>query len=209
MEEKRIPSMLLNILLTQVEEMMGRRSLIMLLRQVGLSEYVDNLPPMDDSPSITVGEYSSLLANIYDIFGARGARPIFLRGGRLGAAELRRQRPAQFALAGTALKLLREPKRMEIILNKLAEQGEEMYSASYDLREEGDAFFLEIGQCPYCAEITRRSLAQNKPVSKPVCHIPAAIVEEMMEWATGQKHLVEEVACIAQGAPACRFRVGK
>jgi len=201
--------MLLNILLTQVEEMMGRRSLLMLLRQVGLSEYIDNLPPMDDSPSITVAEYSSLLANIYDIFGARGARPIFLRGGRLGAAELRRQRPAQFALAGTALKLLREPKRMEIILNKLAEQGEEMYGSTYDLHEEGDAFFLEIGQCVYCAEITRRSQAQNKPVSKPVCHIPAAIVEEMMEWVTGQKHLVEEVACIAQGAPACRFRVGK
>ena len=209
MEEKRIPSMFLNILLTQVDQTMGRRSLIMLLRQAGLSEYIDNFPPMDDTPSITVDEYSSLLANIYDIFGARGARPIFLRGGRLGAAELRRQRPAQFAFAGTALKLLREPKRMELILNKLAEEGEEMYGSTYDLHEEADAFFLEIGQCVYCAEITRRSQAQNKPVTKPVCHIPAAIVEEMMEWATGQKHLVEEVACIAQGAPACRFRVGK
>jgi predicted hydrocarbon binding protein len=201
--------MLLNILLTQVEDMMGRRSLIMLLRQVGLADYVDDLPPMDDSPSITVDQYSSLLANIYDIFGARGARPIFLRGGRLGAEELRRQRPAQFALAGTALKLLREPKRMERVLKQLAEQGEEMYGADYYLKEEDDAFFLEIGGCAYCAEITRRSQAENKPVTKPVCHIPAAIVEEMMEWATGHKHLVEEVACIAQGAPACRFRVAK
>lgn len=209
MEEKRIPSMLLNILFTQVNEMMGRRSLIMLLRQAGLVDYVDNFPPMDDSPSITVEEYSSLLANIYDIFGARGARPIFLRSGRLGAAELRRQRPAQFAFAGTALKLLRETRRMRIVLDKLAEQGEEMYGSSYHLYEEDDAFFLEIGECVYCAEITRRSQAQSRPVTKPVCNIPAAIVEEMIEWATGQKHLVEEVACIAQGAPACRFRVGK
>ena len=38
MEEKRIPSLLLSILLTQVDQMMGRRSLIMLLRQAGLSE---------------------------------------------------------------------------------------------------------------------------------------------------------------------------
>jgi predicted hydrocarbon binding protein len=201
--------MLLNILLAQVEDMMGRRSLIMLLRQVGLADYIDNPPPMDDTPSITVDQYSSLLANIYDIFGARGARPIFLRGGRLGAAELRRQQPAQFALAGTALKLLRETKRMEIILKRLTEQGEEMYGSTYDLHEADDAFFLEIGQCAYCAEITRRSQAENKPVSKPVCHIPVAIVDEMMEWVTGQKHLVEEVACIAQGAPTCRFRVGK
>ena len=56
MEEKRIPSLLLNILLTQVDEMMGRRSLIMLLRQAGLAEYVDNVPPMDDTPSIILSD---------------------------------------------------------------------------------------------------------------------------------------------------------
>jgi predicted hydrocarbon binding protein len=209
MEEKRIPSLLLNILFAQVDEMMGRRSLIMLLRQAGLSSYVDNSPPMDDSPSITVAEYSALLANIYEIFGARGARPIFLRGGRLGAAELRRQRPAQFAVSGMALKLLPTAKRMQIVLDKLADQGEEMYGASHHLEEESDAFYLSIGDCPYCAEITRRYTAQNKPITRPVCHIPAAIVDEMMEWATDQKHLVEEVACIAMGDPACRFRVSK
>jgi predicted hydrocarbon binding protein len=209
MEEKRIPSLLLNILFAQVDETMGHRSLIMLLRQAGLSAYVDNIPPMDDSPSITVDEYSQLLANVYEIFGARGARPIFLRGGRLGAAELRRQRPAQFAVSGMALKLLPTTKRMQIVLDKLADQGEEMYGAVYHFQEEDDAFFLEIGDCPYCAEITRRYTAHNKPITKPVCHIPAAIVDEMMEWATGQKHMVEEVACTAMGAPVCRFRIGK
>lgn len=209
MEEKRIPSLLLNILFTQVDEMMGRRSLIMLLRQAGLSEYVDNVPLMDDTPSITVNEYSKLLANIYDIFGARGARPIFLRGGRLGAAELRRQRPAQFAVAGTALKLLPAAKRMQIILERLSEQGKEMYGSTYHIHEEADAFFLEIGECVYCSDITRRCQEQNKPVSRPVCHIPVAIVDEMVEWAVGQKHHVQEVACIAQGAPACRIRIGK
>jgi predicted hydrocarbon binding protein len=208
-EEKRIPSMLLSILFTQVEELMGRRSLIMLLRQAELAEYIDNVPSMDDTPSITVQEYSKLLAIIYDIFGARGARPIFLRGGQLGAKELRHQRPAQFAFAGTALKLLPSNKRMQIVLDKLAEQGSDMYGATYRLHEKDDAFFLEIANCPYCAEITRRSQAQNKTITKPVCHIPAAIVDEMIEWVTGQKHLVEEVACIAQGAPACSFRIGK
>lgn len=209
MEEKRIPSMLLNILFSQVDEMMGRRSLIMLLRQAGLPEYINSIPPLDDSPSITVAEYSKLLANVYDIFGARGARPIFLRGGRMGATELRRQRPAQFAIAGTALKLLPGAKRMQIVLDRLADQGHEMYGATYHLREESDAFLFEITNCPYCAEIARRSREQNRAVNKPVCHIPAAILDEMMEWITGEKHLVEEVACIAVGDPACRFRIGK
>lgn len=209
MEEKRIPSMLLNILFTQVEEMMGRRSLIMLLRQAGLSEYVENMPPMDDSPSVTVDEYSALIGNIYDIFGARGAKPIFLRGGRLGAAEIRKQRPTQFAVSGMALKLLKSNKRMQIILEKLVDQGEDMYGATYKLQDEDDAFILSIESCHYCAAIARRAQEQGKQVSKPVCFIPASIIAEMMEWATDQKHLVEEVACIAMGDPACRFRVSK
>lgn len=209
MDEKRIPSMLLNILFTQVDEMMGRRSLIMLLRQADLGEYVDNLPPMDESPSITVEQYSRLLSNIYDIFGARGARPIMLRGGRLGAAEIRRQRPAQFAVAGTALKLLSPNRRMRIVLEKLAEQGEDLYGTPHHLHEEADAFVVEMPGCPYCSDITRRAAAANKPVGKPVCHIPLAVIDEMVEWVTGEKHLVEEVACIAVGDPACRFRVAR
>ena len=110
-EQKRIPSLLMNILITQVDEMMGRRSLLTLLRQAELTDYADRLPPLDETPSITVVQYSNFLALIYDIFGARGAKPIMLRGGRLGAAEIRRQRPTQFALAGTALKLLPAGKR--------------------------------------------------------------------------------------------------
>jgi predicted hydrocarbon binding protein len=209
LEEKRIPSLLLNILLTQIEDMMGRRSLIMLLRQADLADYVHEVPPLDDSPSITVEQYSSLLASIYDIFGARGARPIFLRGGRLGATEIRKQRPAQFAVAGTALRLLPARRRMQIVLERLAEQGEELYGTPHHLDEEENAFVIEMPDCPYCAEITRRRAAQGNPVTRPVCHIPAAAVAEMMEWAMGQVHLVEEVACIALGDPACCFRISK
>ena len=209
MEERRIPSLLLNILLTQVEEMMGRRSLRMLLRQAGLAEYINQVPPMDDSPSITVGQYSGLLANIYEIFGAQGARPIFVRGGRLGAVEFRGLRSAQFAVAGTALRLLPSARRMQLIIERLAEQGEDLYDTPHHIHEDDQAYFIEMPDCPYCAEITRRAIEQNKPIAKPVCHIPASVIAEMMEWATGQVHLVEEVACIALGDPACHFRVSK
>jgi predicted hydrocarbon binding protein len=208
-EEKRIPSLLLNILFAQVEEMMGRRSLHLLLRQANLAEYIDHVPPMDDTPCITVAQYSNVLANIYDIFGARGARPLFLRGGRLGAEEMRRQRPAQFAVAGTALKLLPAAKRMQIVLDRLAEQGEELYGTPHYLHEEENAFFIEMPDCPYCAAIVERHLPEKKTVTRPVCHIPLAAIAEMIEWATGQVHLVEEVACIALGDPACQFRISK
>ncbi len=209
MEERRIPSVVLSILLTQVEEMTGRRSLIMLLRQVGLDGYVDQIPPMDDSPSITIGQYSGVLANMYEIFGASGSRPIFQRGGRLAAIEMRRQRPARFAVAGTALKLVPSNRRLRLVLEKLAEQGEDLYGTPHHVHEAENAFFIEMPNCPYCAEIARRAVAENRPIARPVCHSPAAAVSETVEWAMGQKHLVEEVDCIALGAPACRFRISK
>jgi hypothetical protein len=208
-EEKRIPSLLMNILITLVDEMMGHRSLLTLLRQAELTDYADRLPPLDETPSITVAQYSSFLALIYDIFGARGAQPIMLRGGRLGAAEIRRQRPSHYALAGTAVKLLPAAKRMQFILSRLAEQGQDLYGTPHHFYDEGDAFVIDMPGCPYCSEIARRSIAQNKPVTKPVCHIPLSVIDEMVEWITGGKHLVEETACIATGAPACRFRVTK
>jgi predicted hydrocarbon binding protein len=213
-EEKWIPSLLLSTLLDQVEGMMGRRSLIMLLRQADLSDYVDAPPPLDETPSITVEQYSTLLAQVYHIFGPRGARPIFLRAGRMVAAEIRRQRPALFAVAGTVLRLLPVAKRMEIVLDKLAEQGEDLFGTPHLLDEQDNAFIIEMPDCTYCAEIARShssegNAAQSMPISRPVCHIPVAAVAEMMEWATGQRHLVEEVACIARGDPACILRVSK
>ena len=209
MEDRRIPSLLLSIMMSQVDEMLGRRSLLMLLRQSELSEYIDHRPRMDQTPSITVGQYSQLLANIYEMFGARDAGPILLRSGRLGAAELRRHRPAQFTIAGTALKLLPTALRMQWVLSRLAEQGEDLYGTPHHLHDEGDSFVLEMPGCPHCAELTRRSVAENRPVTRPVCHIPLAVIEEMVEWITGQKHLVKETECIATGAPACRFRVAR
>lgn len=209
MEEKRIPSFLLNILLTEIDEMMGRRGLIMLLRRAGLAGYIDNLPLRSESPSITVGQYSRLLADIHDTFGTHDAQRIFLNGGRLGAADIRRHRPAQFALAGTALKLLPAGTRMRIVLEKLAEQGEALSGTPHYFAENDDAFVLELPACPYCAEISRRTVATNQPADKPVCHMPLAMIDEMVEWMTGEKHLVEEVACIAMGDPACQFRVAR
>jgi hypothetical protein len=209
MEEKRIPSLLLNILLTQVDEMMGRRSLLMLLRQDGLAGYIDSLPTRDGSPSITVSQYSRLLADIYATFGARDARSIFLRGGSLGAAEIRRQHVAQFALAGTALKLLPPGTRMRLVLQKLAEQGEDLYGTPHYLDEEDAAFVVEMPACPFCGEISTRTLVTSEQVGGPVCHLPLAVIDETVEWVTGQRHLVEEVACIAMGDPACRFRIAR
>jgi len=209
MEEKRIPNLLLYVVFRQVQDLMGAKSLAMLLRQCGLSEYIANPPPADESPSVTIQAYSAILASIYELFGPRGSRPIFLQGGRQGGQEIRRLHPTRYSLAGAALKLLSEHKRMGLILQKVEEEGVELYGNPHHLREEEDAFYMEISDCPYCAEIARQAQAGRFTVSRPVCLIPVAIYQEMIEWGTGNRHLVKEVACIALGDPACVFRIEK
>ncbi|MFL7793530.1 MAG: hypothetical protein AB8I69_15420 [Anaerolineae bacterium] len=209
MEERRIPNLLLHVVFQQVSDLMGEKSLTLLLRQSGLSNYIDNPPPADESPAITVQEYSSLLAQIYEIFGPRGSRAIFAQGGRKGGQELRRLHPTRYNLAGAALKLLPENKRIELILQKVEEEGSDLYGNPHHLIEEADAFCMEIHDCPYCAEIARRAQEGGPAVSHPVCHIATAVYQEMIEWGTGHSHPVKETACIALGDPACVFRVDK
>lgn len=209
MEERRIPSLLLHVVFQQVRDLMGEKSLAMLLRQGGLSTYIENPPPADESPSISIRAYSTLLAGIYELFGPRGSRPIFLQGGRQGGREIRRLHPARYTLAGAALKFLPEHKRMALILEKVEEEGVELYGNPHHLREEEDAFYMEISDCPYCAEIARRAQEGLLAVTRPVCLIPAAVMQEMVEWGTGNRHPVREVACIALGDPACVFQIAK
>lgn len=209
MEEKRIPSLLLHVVFQQVSDLMGEKSLAMLLRQSGLSDYLENLPPADESPSITVREYSALLAQIYELFGPRGSRAIFAQGGRKGGQEIRRLHPTRYNLAGAALKLLPENKRIELIMQKVEEEGAELYGNPHHLREDDDAFYMEIHKCPYCAEIARRAQAGELSVARPVCHIATAVYQEMVAWGTGHSHPTKETACIALGDPACVFRVAK
>jgi predicted hydrocarbon binding protein len=207
--EKRIPSLLLHVVFQQVSDLMGEKSLAMLLQKSGFPEYLNSPPPADESPSVTVQQYSTLLASIYEIFGPRGSRAIFTQGGRKGGQHIRQLHPARYNLAGAALKLLPENKRIELILQKVEEEGTELYGNPHHLREEEDAFVMEIQGCPYCAEIARRARAGELSVAHPVCHIATAVYQEMVEWGTGHSHPASETACIALGDPACVFRVAK
>jgi predicted hydrocarbon binding protein len=199
----KIPWWLLGVLVAQIEETLGHRSSIVLLRQAGLSRYVEQPPPADETPAATVEAYARLLAKAYEALGAQRARSIFFRVGEQSAAKARRLRPGQTALAGTGLRLLPEGRRLRLILERLAEQAERLYGTPHHLVEEESAFFVELPDCPHCAGIAPQQATQ------PVCHVPVGAIAETVAWAMGRKHLVEEVACIALGDEVCRFRVAR
>jgi len=201
-----IPSLFLDILLSQVDRMLGHRSLNRLLRRAGLTEFAGRLPPEDGTPGITVETWSNVLADIYDTFGAEAAQSVFLEAGRLAAVEVRRQQAPQWTITATALRLLPVERRIRLVLEGFAEQSEAAFGAPHYLYAGPDGYQVEIPDCPHCAEISRRCAAEQRRLDRPFCDIVAAGLGETLEWALGRRCLVEEVSCIAAGQASCRFR---
>lgn len=200
MEEKRIAFVLLSALLDEVHHRLGRRGLIALLRRAGLEMYVDTPPPSAHVPPVPLDHWSRLVGEVHEALGPQAAQTLLWRAGESAARALRRSAPTR--VAATAMRLLPADTRLRVALERLAAQGEEVFGTVHEVEEEASALFITLHDCPHCAAVTRR-------MPRPICHAAAGWIADSVEWAMGEKHLVEEVACTATGATACRFRIAR
>jgi len=195
-----IPFVVMSALLEEVHGLLGRRGLIALLRRAGLDAYIDAPPPSAHVPPVPVAHWAQLVAEVHEAFDARAAHALLWHAGEAAARAMRR--PAPTRVAGTALRLLPADRRLRVALDRLCAQGEEVYGTPHSVHEEAAALFVTLHECPHCAAIERR-------MSRPACHTASAWIADSVEWAMGEKHLVEEVACIAAGGTECRFRIAR
>ena len=147
-EEKRLPSMVLRSACDIVTDTMGANGLKLFLRKAGLERYIGNLPPMDESPSITVDEYKSVIYAVYDLLGDRGAKAGFLRAGRNAWHDLQKTRGALFTMAGAAFKFMPSDMKIRTIMDILVKELTGYYGSPHHLHEQSDAFLVEIESCP-------------------------------------------------------------
>ena len=61
MSDYRIPGSLLNIIFKSVEDQLGERGLKMLLTQTKLTDYIQNPPPDDDTPTLDMDRFKSAM----------------------------------------------------------------------------------------------------------------------------------------------------
>ena len=199
-EERLMPNAALRVLLDAIEEVMGENGTKAVLNAGGLSNYIDNYPPKNLDMEANFEEYGAVQQAVEDFYGPRGARAMLLRIGRATFQFGLRDQPAILGLAGVALKALPEKTRMKLILERMAKAAVERVNQPTILREEEDAFYFIVDECP----------CRWRPAhDKPCCFVTVGVLMEAMAWITGKVHKVEEVACIANGASNCVYRIAK
>jgi predicted hydrocarbon binding protein len=200
--EQQVPSLVIRQVCDSIIDNLGEKSLRLLFAQSGLQRFYSGgeLPPADDTPSATVDELSHLFATAFRIFGDRGVKPILLRAGRNSLKHFRETNRALSALAGAAFKVLPTDAKIKLVLSRSAKVAEELLHTPHATYDNAEGFFVEIGNCPYCA---------GNQAERGICYFPLGFYGEALRWATGATYPVDEVECMASGGKVCRFRIGR
>ncbi len=188
------------VILAGVEDVVGKNGMAAVLRQAGLTQYVNNYPPSDmEYGGHRLSYMSQINHALFEIYGPRGARAILQRVGR-GRWKSALEENAKLAHATKlAIKLLPRRLQMRIALDTAARTYNEQLNAAVKIVEEDGRFSWQDHQCGNC---------MNWHGDSPVCYTTAGFVFGLVAWAVDSEEIkVEEVACCAKGDNVCRHRI--
>ena len=183
-----------------IGEVMGERGLKVVLRQVGMERYVDELPPNDLEQGVSTTEYAALNQAVEEFYGRAGKGMLK----RIGRASFRygvEEQTALMGVAGAALKLMPQKTRIKFILTQTAKSLMDVNNETYiEVQETPEGFIFADFTCGVCC---------GRKAEHPICHLYIGSISEAVKWATGHDYEVREIECRAMGAEACRFLVAE
>ena len=194
------PNRMGRIILSATEEIIGGEAARMVVDWAALPEFAASYPPNDLEQRISFESISRLQAALDEVYGPSGSG-IALRIGRAcfqqglqdfgpsaGLTEL------TFRLLPLNTKLSAGARAFAGIFNQYSDQR-------VRVEEDSERIYWHIERCPVCWE--RRT-------ESGCCHLAIGLLQEALYWASnGRVFNVEEVACVACGAPACTIAIDK
>lgn len=195
---RELPNARIRLLLLAIQEVLGRGSLMTVLRQARLHRFTTGLPKYDRGLRLHAGEYAALVQAIEAYYG-RGARGTLLRIGQASFQQmLDHERIRAASLRVAFLTMSREARRLAALrwlAQDLAYPGGRVEaqadgSRALFLDYEGDGVF-------------------GRRRETPGCWLTVGKLQEALRWAVGREHEVVETACKSMGAPACRFEISE
>ncbi|MBI4787597.1 MAG: hypothetical protein HY782_11180 [Chloroflexi bacterium] len=205
--EKTIPAFVIRISYDIIkEETPNRAALNRVLEMAGLERYADSPPPMDDSPAISRAEFERMIGVVWQVFDDVQARLIFRRTGQRGFEHLTRSGVLSFTQFLRAFdSLTSKTERVALAMQRLTGEISRALGNRHEFHRDGEDFILDIYDCPYCSDLARQGAHTS---DAHICYIPVAFYEAAVNWASGDKNTVREIACAAGMRQSyCRFKI--
>jgi predicted hydrocarbon binding protein len=204
-EGRKTDNHVMLVWLETVQNIIGPLGLKSVLNYAHLQKYIENFPPNNDNLEIPLEDLQNLYSSLFELFGKKGARGLQIRVGREAARLAIEMRPQISKPVKLAARLLSEPRKMRLTLEKHIEQIEQRFDYSsnlppIELREDEDCFM-------YVDEAWFES--EGRTSETPVCGLLIGMLTYLIEWITGNQHQVEEIQCRAMGHSADVFRIEK
>lgn len=195
------PNKMGRIILSSLEEVMGKSGLRAVLSQAELEHWIDQLPPDNLNLEFSFDDISALQFGLERLYGPRGGRGLALRTGRAAFKYGLRDFGPMMGFTDLAF-------RLAPLENKLR-WGAELFADIFNhytdqkvlVEVRADHILWHIQRCPIC---------WNRESDTPVCHLAVGLLQEALYWVSGGKIFrIEETHCIARGDPTCTIRIEK
>ena len=195
------PNKMGRIILLAMEEILGRNGIHAILNHTELQQWINNYPPNNLDLSFPFEDLSRIQVGLEEIYGPRGGQGLALRIGQASFKYGLREFGPMLGITDMAFRLLPLPTKLS--------QGAEIFADTFNkftdqrvrIDDTEKKIFWHIERCPVCWQ---------RKVNKPSCDLAVGILQEALYWISGGKFFdVTEIACIAQGDPACTIVIEK
>ena len=202
---KKIDNATMRIFLHVIQDVVGFCGLKSILNYTNLQKYIKNFPPDNNELEISVEELQSLHSSLYELFGQKGAHILQFRAGREFMRFTFGKCSDIMESVRVAARPLPEREKIYIMLEFFAKQAAHKFRYPPDISLieilEDDSTFLYIDKVWFESD----SILSDTPV----CNFFAGMLHYGVEWMTGHRYRVKEVACKAMGDHANVFEVSK
>jgi len=189
------------IILSSMEEIVGRNGVHAILKLASLPSLINTYPPDTNElafPFKTVSDITDILEQIY---GPHGGRGLALRIGRACFNNGIRPYGLQMGITEPAFRLLPLNAKVNTGAKAFAELFNKFTDQRVRIEEEDGVILWHIERCPLCWE---------RHAHEPVCHLAVGLLQEALYWLSGGKVFnVEEKTCIASGDETCTIAIDR
>lgn len=195
------PNNMGRIVLTALEEVMGRHGVHAVLNLASLESLVNNYPPNNLELGFTFGAFSRIHETLDDIFGQRGSRALSLRAGREAWRVALREIVPILGITDLAVRTLPLGIKLKIGLDIFAGTLNKFTDQKVRLSEDERGFLWIIERCPIC---------WDRQSNSPCCHFAVGLLQESLAWVSkGKSFAIREVECVAMGHATCTIIIEK